>query len=58
MEYIKDPVNNLKYFHSLLNENGDLFITVPNIHATSKRLKFFLVKIILRKKHYDSDHIF
>ena len=60
MEHIKDPVSYLKSFHNLLNKNGDLFITVPNILATSTRLKYFLEKIKLRRnkigKYYDSDH--
>lgn len=60
MEHIKDPASYLKHFYCLLNENGDLFITVPNIHATSTRLKYFLEKIKLRRKnigkYYDSDH--
>ena len=60
MEHIKDPVNYLKSFYEILNENGNLFITVPNIHATSTRLKYFLEKIKLRRKnigkYYDSSH--
>ena len=60
MEHIKDPVGYLKRFYELLNTNGNLFITVPNIHATSTKLKYFLEKIKLRRKkigkYYDSDH--
>ncbi len=60
MEHIKDPVGYMKRFYDILNKDGNLFITVPNIHATSTRFKFFLEKIKLRRKnvgkYYDSDH--
>lgn len=60
MEHIKNPVKHLIHFRKILNDNGYLFITVPNIRATNTRIKFFLEKIGLRKKnvgkYYDSDH--
>lgn len=60
MEHLKDPARYINYFKELLNEKGYLFITVPNIHATSTRIKFFLEKIKLRRKnigkYYDSNH--
>jgi len=60
MEHIKDPVSYIHNFKKLLNDSGNLFITVPNIHATSTRLKYFLEKIKLRRKnigkYYDSSH--
>ncbi len=60
MEHLKDPVSYINHFDDILNKNGCLFITVPNIHSTSSRIKFFLEKLKLRKhnigKYYDSEH--
>lgn len=60
MEHLKDPVSYINHFDKLLNKNGHLFITVPNIHSTSSRLKFWLEKMKLRNKnigkYYDSEH--
>jgi len=36
MEHIPDPVKTFKKLHDLLNENGSLFIEVPNIESFSQ----------------------
>ena len=60
LEHIKNPVDYLKHFRSVLKQNGYLFITVPNINSTSNRIKLLFERIGLRKsrvgKYYDSDH--
>ena len=60
LEHLKDPVKYLKYFNTLLADNGYLFLSMPNIRSTSNKLKFILEKLKLRRKnigkYYDSDH--
>ena len=60
MEHLKDPVSYINHFDTLLNKDGHLFITVPNIKSTTTRLKFLLEKLKLRRnkigKYYDSEH--
>ena len=39
LEHLKDPVKILEHFHSLLNENGYLICSIPNISYAPIRLK-------------------
>ena len=60
LEHLKKPGESLDQIFKLLNNQGLLFIAVPNIHSLSNRFKFFLESWGLRKKrrgvYYDSDH--
>ncbi|MFO7603003.1 MAG: class I SAM-dependent methyltransferase, partial [Gammaproteobacteria bacterium] len=60
VEHLKTPVADLQRLNRWLKPGGHFYIGVPNIHAASSRLKFFLEKIGLRRKnigkYYDSDH--
>lgn len=60
LEHLKSPVKYLEFFHTLLSDDGYLYISVPNIKSTSNKLKIMLEKLGLRKKnigkYYDSDH--
>jgi len=60
MEHLKYPAKYLKYFYELLENDGYLFVSVPNISSTSNSFKRFLEKLKIRKhnvgKYYDSDH--
>lgn len=60
VEHLKTPVADLKKLNRWLKTGGYFYVGVPNIHATSARIKFFLEKIGLRRKnvgkYYDTDH--
>lgn len=60
IEHLKEPVAMLKQFRTLLNDDGLLFVAVPNIRAWSARQKYFLERLGLRRrnigKYYDSEH--
>lgn len=60
VEHLKYPSRDLKKINAILKPGGLFYVAVPNIHAASARLKFFLEKIGLRKKnigkYYDTDH--
>ena len=60
VEHLKTPVKDLMKLNSWLKVGGYFYVGVPNIHATSARIKFFFEKIGLRRKnigkYYDSGH--
>ncbi len=60
MEHLKNPAKYVKYFYNLLENDGYIFFSVPNINSTSNSAKRFLEKLKLRNhnvaKYYDSDH--
>ena len=60
VEHLKTPVKDLKKLNSWLKMGGYFYVGVPNIYATSARVKFFLEKLGLRRKnigkYYDSGH--
>ncbi|MDT8453121.1 MAG: class I SAM-dependent methyltransferase [Gammaproteobacteria bacterium] len=60
LEHLKDPNKYLERIHSVLNDDGCLFVAVPNIDSFSSRLKRFMEKIGMRKrnigKYYDTNH--
>ena len=60
VEHLKAPVKELGLIHGLIKKDGVFLVAVPNIHSLSRRVKFLLEKIGLRRKnigkYYDSDH--
>ena len=60
LEHIKSPSGYLKTIHLLLQKNGVLFISVPNIRSLSSNLKLGLEKIGMRQHrigaYYDTHH--
>ena len=51
IEHIKSPVPYFEKVHSILKQNGVLFIAQPNIHSGSALFKFFMERIGVRKKN-------
>ncbi|MDH5445818.1 MAG: class I SAM-dependent methyltransferase [Gammaproteobacteria bacterium] len=60
IEHLKDPMQRLNSFQNILNDDGVLYIGVPNISAWGSRFKYFLEKCGIKKskigKYYDSEH--
>ena len=60
LEHVKDPRQLISDLTKHLNDEGLLFITVPNIRSTSSTVKTFLERHNLRKRrvgaHYATDH--
>ena len=59
LEHLKYPEPYLKKIHKLLNNQGLLYIGVPNIMSISSHFKTIMGKLGLKKrrgKHYDSWH--
>lgn len=60
LEHVKDPNGYLQRIRAILNDDGHLFVAVPNIMSLSNRLKRALEVCGLRRKnigkYYDSVH--
>ena len=60
LEHLKYPNQYMKKIYSLINNDGYIFVAVPNIKSLSNRFKYFLEKKGLRNrnigKYYDTSH--
>ena len=60
LEHLKDPNAYLSKTHTLLKDNGHLFIAVPNIKSLANRFKRLMERIGIRRKnigkYYDTNH--
>ncbi|MDQ6980721.1 MAG: class I SAM-dependent methyltransferase [Ghiorsea sp.] len=51
LEHLKDPNKYLEYIYKLINNDGYLFVAVPNIKSLSNRMKHFLERVGIRRKN-------
>lgn len=60
LEHVKEPRRYLEVVHSLLRNEGILFMSMPNIASISSKFKFYMERLGLRRRrvgaYYDTYH--